>query len=179
MPRKIPRFLSKEEMKALMDVAKKDSPRNYMTLRMLCFLGLRNSEIRKLTVEDVDLMKQQVFVSQGKGKKDRIVAVPGMKPFLEELDKWTAENDKFFDLSARQLQRIVKAYAVKAGIRRPLEIHPHTLRHSYATYLQDKTDNILFVKEQMGHSKVATTEIYVHMAMEARKKKTDQAFSDW
>jgi site-specific recombinase XerD len=147
-------------------------------LKSLFFLGLRNSELEKLRIEDIDIINGNVKVVQGKGSKDRYVPLPSDE-FVEELKKYTEnrQTGKLFYISDRHIRRIVKEYAVKAGLRKPEEVHPHTLRHSYATHLQNQGIPLNAIQELLGHSSIDTTTIYVHMGTDKKKELVRKAFS--
>ena len=87
------------------------------------------------------------------------------------------QTGRLFYLSDRHIRRIVKAYAVKAGIRKPEEVHPHTLRHSYATFLQNQGTPLNVIQETLGHSNIETTTVYVHLGIDKKKELIEKAFS--
>jgi integrase/recombinase XerD len=180
---KLPRFLSMEEMKHVLAVSKKNK-RDYIIIKCLFYLGLRNSELQKLQVDDIDFINMNVKVVQGKGNKDRYVPIPG-KEFAAELKSWAGRRTKglFIEgrgtdsmLSDRHIRRIVKKYAIEAGIRKPEEIHPHTLRHSYATHLQNKGIPLNAIQLILGHENIETTTIYLHLGTERIRDLVEKAF---
>jgi integrase/recombinase XerD len=79
-------------------------------------------------------------------------------------------------LSDRHIRRIVKGYAIKAGIRKPEEIHPHTLRHSYATHLQNQGLPLNAIQQILGHENIETTTIYLHLGTERIRDLVEKAF---
>ena len=178
MPRKLPRFLSFPEVEAMFK-ASSESPRDNLMLKCMFYLGLRNSEVENLRIEDVDLINGNVKVIQGKGKKDRYVPIP-TKSFTSELRSAMGyqHTGKLFYVSDRHIRRIVKQYAVKAGIRKPEEVHPHTLRHSYATFLQNQGTPLNVIQDILGHARIDTTTIYVHLGMDKKKELIEKAFVD-
>ena len=178
MARKLPRFLSLPEVEAMFR-ASADNPRDNLMLKCMFYLGLRNSEVQNLRVEDIDFVNENVKVVQGKGKKDRYVPIP-LKSFASELRSYIGERrtGKVFFVSDRHIRRIVKKYAEKAGIRKPEEVHPHTLRHSYATFLQNQGTPLNVIQELLGHARIDTTTIYVHLGMEKKKELVARAFGD-
>jgi site-specific recombinase XerD len=178
MPRKLPRFLSLPEVEAMFKVASGDR-RDSLLLKSLFFLGLRNSELENLRIEDIDMINGNVKVVQGKGRKDRYVPIPS-STLLQELKGYIENRNtgRLFYVSDRHIRRIVKEYAVKAGLRTPEEIHPHTLRHSYATFLQNQGTPLNIIQDLLGHARIDTTTIYVHMGMEKKKEFIEKAFSD-
>ncbi len=176
MARKLPRFLSLEEVEAMF-ASSVNNKRDNMLLKCLFYLGLRNSELQHLNADDVDLVNRTVKVVQGKGKKDRYVPIPTQ--FLGEFKEWLKnQKGQLFRLSDRHIRRIVKRYAVAAGIRKAEEIHPHTLRHSYATFLQNKGVPLNVIQELLGHSRIETTTIYLHLGLERIREQVERAFGE-
>ena len=182
MIRRLPRFLSPLEVAEMFRVAA-PSKRDSMLLKCLYYLGLRNAEGRNLLIEDVDIINKTVKVVQGKGKKDRLVPIPG--GFSVELQAFIAgkEGPVFpgrsqGKLSDRHIRRVVKKYAQKAGVRKAEEIHPHTLRHSYATHLQNQGVPLNVIQAILGHARLETTTIYTHLGMERTKEWVEKAFSE-
>jgi site-specific recombinase XerD len=183
MPKKLPRFLTPQEISAMFRVAS-GSKRDYIVMKSLFYLGLRNSELLNLRVDDVDLINRLVKVVQGKGKKDRIVPVPS-EAFSLELKEWIGSREEGLlfagrnedgRLSDRHLRRIVKAHAKAAGIRKASEIHPHTLRHSYATFLYNSGSQLNEIQALLGHKNIETTTIYTHLGIENLRKTAEKAF---
>jgi site-specific recombinase XerD len=183
MARKLPRFLTMEEMKHMIAVSEKNK-RDNMIIKCLFYLGLRNSELRGMKVDDIDFINRTVKVVQGKGRKDRYVPIPS-KEFAAEIRSWAGKrtrglliegrgNDSM--LSDRHARRIVKKYAIEAGIRKPEEIHPHTLRHSYATHLQNQGLPLNYIQQVLGHERIETTTVYVHLGVERLRDQIEKAF---
>ena len=153
--------------------ASRDNFRDNLMLKCMFYLGLTNSEVQNLRIEDMDLVNGNVKV------QDRYVPIP-TKSFASELSSAMGyqHTGKLFLVSDRHIRRIVKQYAVKAGIRKPEEVHPHTLRHSYATFLQNQGLPLNAIQELLGHSKIDTTTIYVHLGVERKKELIDKAFGN-
>ncbi|MFH1294813.1 MAG: tyrosine-type recombinase/integrase, partial [Candidatus Aenigmatarchaeota archaeon] len=176
------RFLTIEEVNAMFDVSK-DNPRDNLLLRSYFYLGLRNAELKNLKIEDVDLINRVVKVVQGKGKKDRYVPIP-TQDLIGRLRDWIAgrEEGQLFEglsngrLSDRHIRRIVKDYARKAGIRKASEVHPHTLRHSYATFLQNRGVPLNMIQNILGHDRIETTTVYLHLGIERMREHVEKAF---
>lgn len=176
MAQKLPRFLSFLEVEAMFK-ASSESPRDNLMLKCMFYLGLRNSEVQNLRIEDIDLMNRNLKVVQSKGERDRYVPIPSnLEP---EIRLHIGDNitGKIFYISDRHIRRIVKKYAIKAGIRNPQEVHPHTLRHSYATILQNEGTPLNVIQELLGHSKIDTTTIYVHLGTEKKREFVEKAFA--
>lgn len=182
MGRKLPRFLTPLEVAEMFRVAQ-DSSRDCMLLKCLYYLGLRNSEAQNMRIEDVDIINKTVKVVQGKGKKDRYVPIPGkfgdeLRGFIGSRDGFLFEGRAQGRLSDRHIRRIVKDAATKASVRKADEIHPHTLRHSYATHLQNQGVPLNVIQNILGHARLETTTIYTHLGLERTKEWVEKAFSE-
>ncbi len=148
-------------------------------LKCLFYLGLRNSELENLRIEDIDFINQNVKIVQGKGRKDRYVPIstPSLKKELKQYIGDRKEG-KLFYVSDRHIRRIVKKYAIQAGIRNPKEVHAHTLRHSYATFLQNQGIPLNVIQKTLGHKNIETTTVYVHLGIERTTQLIQQAFAN-
>ncbi|MBN2101743.1 MAG: tyrosine-type recombinase/integrase [Candidatus Aenigmarchaeota archaeon] len=179
MARKLPRFLSFAEVSAMFDESKV-SVRDNMLLKCMFYLGMRNSEVTDLLAGDIDIINGNVKIVQGKGAKDRYIPIPTVQ-FKQELKDFISNkgpDEKAFYISGRQLRNIVKRYAETAKIRRFEEVHPHTLRHSYATLLQNRDTPLNIIQNLLGHARIETTTIYVHMGIEKMKEHVTKAFEN-
>ena len=181
MARKLPRFLTPVEIAAMFRAAE-GQKRDLMLLKCMYFLGLRNSEVQTLKLDDIDLLNRNVKVVQSKRKKDRYV--PIQAGFVDEMKVWIGDRQEGYlipgrrnrPLSDRHIRRIVKQYARLANVRKYDEIHPHTLRHSYATHLQNRGVPLNAIQKLLGHENVETTTIYLHLGTERMKEWVDRAF---
>lgn len=162
--------------------------RDKAILELLFSAGLRVSELINLNREQLNL-QQQEFSVRGKGDKIRIVFVSNTakhaleKYLAKRLDidpalfvrfskNSTALNAQSLRLTPRSIQRIVKYYAHKAGIVK--DVHPHTLRHSFATDLLQNGADIRSVQAMLGHSSITTTQIYTHVTNQQLKSIHDK-----
>ena len=183
MAGKLPRFLTLKEAKVVFQ-ASQDHKRDNMILKCFFYLGLRNDELRRLQKDDIDLVNDMVKVVQGKGDKDRYVSIPSH--LLDELTEWLKHCDKnvFIGrgamglLNDRTLRRIVRKYAILAGLRKPEEVHVHTMRHSYATLLQNYGVPLNAIQETLGHKNMETTRIYLHLDIKRRAEMIQKAFDE-
>ncbi len=181
MPRKLPRHLTPIEVAEMFKAAEK-KPRDCMLMKCLYFLGLKNSEAQNLDINNIDLISKTVKVVQGKGKKDRYVPIPG--DFSQELRAFIQGRQGLLfpgrgsggRLSDRQIRRIVKSYAREANVRKCEEIHPHTLRHSYAAHLQNSGVPLNVIQSMLGHARLETTAIYTHMGVEKTREWIEKVF---
>ncbi len=171
-PKRLPEVLTQEEVAEMIEVT--TNPKHKLILKLLYGCGLRVSEIRNLRKEDVRTEEGIMFVRQGKGSKDRMVSLPGsitedLKPFLAEGGfPFVFRSERGGKLHARTIQQLVKNSARKAEIRK--YVHPHTLRHSYATHLLEAGTDLRIIQRLLGHSSVKTTEIYTHVSTGLIKK---------
>jgi integrase/recombinase XerD len=179
--RKLPRFLTPQEVAEMFRVSSL-SHRDNMLLKCMYYLGLRNSEVRSLHSDDIDIINSTVKVVQGKGKKDRYVPIPEgfsreLKAFMKEMKGFLfSGRGKGGTISDRHIRRIVKQHAEAAQIRKWEEIHPHTLRHSYATHLQNNGVPLNVIQSMLGHERIETTTIYTHLGIDKAREFINQAF---
>ena len=161
--------------------------RDHSILMLLFSAGLRISELANLNRDSINLEKQE-FSIRGKGNKVRIVFISDVaKESLEKyLDKRTDADMSLFirlvknqnatnnlRLSHRSIQRMIKKYALEAGIVKT--VTPHVLRHSFATNLLENGADIRSVQALLGHASINTTQIYTHVT-DANLKKIHQKF---
>lgn len=179
-------FLDSSEVERLLAAADGESIkslRDRAILELLFSAGLRVSELTHINRDQINLERQE-FSVRGKGDKLRIVfisdtAKKSIEKYLskrQDIDpalfiryskKKLSENQETKRLTSRSIQRIVKAYAAAAGIVK--DVHPHTLRHSFATDLLSNGADIRSVQTMLGHSSITTTQIYTHVTNEQLK----------
>ena len=171
MPRRLPEILTRDEAQALLSAPNGYYPtgqRDRCMLKLMLNSGLRPSEVLNLTWRDVDLQTGKVLVREGKGKKDRQVWVA--EETLDMMRQWretTPVSEYCFPtlggrrINDRVFRAMVKRRALKVGIEK--DVHPHTLRHTYATELYRETKDIRMVQKALGHANLATTMIYTHI----------------
>lgn len=173
--KRLPEVLNREEQEALLSAPNLKAPtglRNYAMLTLFLNLGLRVAEAVNLKVNDIDWSNGQLVVRQGKGKKDRVLWLTDED--IKTLKSWLAIRPvdsvylfcplKGGYMNDRYIRDFVKRYSFKKGIKK--DVHPHTLRHSFATDLFRKTGNIRLVQKALGHASIATTMIYTHIVDE-------------
>jgi integrase/recombinase XerD len=175
LARPLPKLLSAEEVRALLAAPEAASPegiRDAAMLHVMYAAGLRVSELVGLRWGDVNL--DAGFVSAyGKGRRRRLVplgepAVARIRAWLPHRGAWAraGEDALFVSRRGRPLSRVgfwrlVRRYAVRAGIDRP--VSPHWLRHSFATHLLVNGADLRAVQTMLGHADISTTEIYTHL----------------
>jgi len=174
IPKSIPVFLTRDEIKSLFNSA--SSKKSLLIMRLIYSTGLRVSECVNLKIGDLELDEGIGWVRRGKGAKDR--AIFFSKLLIDELKKYIqtlAESEIYlfpsrdgWHLSTRNIQKIIKLAAKKAKI--PKKVTAHKLRHSFATHNLDKGVDIRIIQELLGHSDLSTTQIYTHVSKEQLKK---------
>jgi integrase/recombinase XerC len=146
--------------------------------------GLRLAELTGLTLQNLDLKSAQVRVL-GKGSKERIVPVGSAA--LRALRLWLAQRAALASvgesavfigrnggaLGGRAVQLRVAAMARAAGL--PQHLHPHMLRHSFATHLLESSRDLRGVQELLGHANISTTQVYTHLDFQHLARTYDQA----
>ncbi len=178
LTRPLPVVLSIPEidlMVAAIDHSKPEGQRNRAILETMYSCGLRVSELINLTLSGLFLDIDFIRVV-GKGNKERLIPIGGeairqIKIYRENIRNHIDVKEKFSDtlflnrrgsaLSRVMIFMIIKDLAAKAGIKK--SIHPHTLRHSFATHLVEAGADLRAVQEMMGHKSITTTEIYTHL----------------
>jgi site-specific recombinase XerD len=169
-------LISANELDRLMDIkgSTLQALRDRAMLELLFSTGLRVSELCNLN-RDLDLSRDE-FSVRGKGEKVRVVFLsPAAKKAIKEyLDKRgdvddalfiqmgkASKNAEYLRLTPRSVERLVKRYAIKAGITR--KVTPHVIRHSFATDLLQNGADLRSVQALLGHQNIATTQVYTHL----------------
>ena len=168
----IPLILSKEEIKQLINAT--NNIKHKLILKLLYGCGLRVSEIVNIKKDDVNFNEGLLKISLGKGRKDRFVKIPDS--LSEDLKKYSDlmnsrllfESNRNGKLTIATIQAIVKNSARKAGIKK--NVHPHTLRHSFATHLLENGTDLRLIQKLLGHSDIKTTQIYLSISQQSIKK---------
>jgi len=172
----IPEYLSIEEVDSILskpDVNSKLGLRDKALLETMYGSGLRVSEVINLTVSNV-FFKDEFIRVFGKGSKERIVPIgkTGLKFIQKYIDESRvylrnekSDNFLFLNFRGKKLSRmgvfdIVKKYSKEAQIEK--DVHPHTMRHSFATHLLQGGADIRVIQEMLGHASITTTQIYTH-----------------
>jgi integrase/recombinase XerC len=188
--RRLPSFLSVRQVLAILGAVEGDSPkalRDRAILELLYASGVRVSELMALDTSDVDIGEQEVRVV-GKGNKERIAlmgraAAGALRRYLREgrpvLVQRPHERAFFLNkqggrLSARAVQMMVRRCALKAGLDE--RVFPHLLRHTFATHMLDGGADLRVVQELLGHTSVASTQIYTHVSEAEKRRVYDAAF---
>ena len=185
-PRRLPSALSPEEAAKLVSIDS-DEPfalRDRALFELAYSSGLRLSELAQLDVEGCDLTTGEVRVL-GKGSKERIVPVGTAA--RDAITRWLgartahtapAETAMFIGrrgrrLSVRAIQQRLGEWAIRQGLSR--HVHPHMLRHSFASHVLQSSGDLRAVQEMLGHASIASTQVYTHLDFQALAKVYDAA----
>jgi integrase/recombinase XerC len=186
-PRKLPKTLDVDQVTGLLE-AGADS---YLEVRDLAMFelfyssGLRLSELAALNLGDMDLRGGSLTVLQGKGNKSRILPI-GSKA-ISALNDWLMARSHFSiadpeavflgsggkRLGCRAIQIRLQQWCRKKGM--PQHVHPHMLRHSFASHLLESSQDLRAVQELLGHSNISTTQIYTHLDFQHLAEVYDKA----
>lgn len=177
--RNVPEVLTAEEVARLLEAPQKDTPegmRDYAMLELMYSSGLRVSEICSLSESDIDA-KERIMRVRGKGSKTRLVpvgdyaieAINAYKVARKEMLGKRIVNELFITRRGAKMSRKtfwynIKKYAFAVGIQK--NVKPHILRHSFATHLLQNGANLMSIREMLGHSDLATTQIYTTLLNE-------------
>jgi integrase/recombinase XerD len=173
-------FLSESEISRML-VTANQCIRKKAIISLLAYSGIRNIELCRLKVKDVDLGDNELFITGGKNKKDRITNISSecTKVIIEYLKKYPREDSDYLfttlrknnQLSSADVRKHVKVIARKTGIVK--RVHPHKYRHSLASNLLNRGANIILIKNQLGHSDIMTTMLYVQSMSYRQKSQYD------
>lgn len=184
LEKRLPSFLTVAETVRLLttpDLAKPEGLRDRALMELLYASGLRVSELVNLNLEQVNLETGEIRV-WGKGAKERVVLIG--KPAAAALSTYISEgrprltgkkttsalflNRYGVRIIARQVEKIVEKYGRIAGIGK--RVHPHLLRHTFATHLLDGGADLRVVQELLGHADLSSTQIYTHVTKSKAQK---------
>jgi len=158
--------------------------RDRAVFELLYSCGLRIAELVGLNLDSIDYNAREVRVT-GKGNKTRIIPVG--EPAINAVQRWLAVRPppkragdialflgtQGARISASVLQARIKKWAIQQGI--DVNVHPHMLRHSFASHLLQSSGNLRAVQEMMGHASIASTQIYTHLDFQHLAKVYDSA----
>ena len=182
----LPQALSADQAVQLVDVKEDDllSLRDHAILELFYSSGLRLAELVSLDLNTLDLANGTISVT-GKCNKTRIVPVGSHA--VSAIQTWltarttiakSGQNALFITkqgnrLSPRAIQYRLKEWAIKQGINS--DVHPHMLRHSFATHVLQSSGDLRAVQEMLGHANISTTQVYTHLDFQHLSKVYDQA----
>lgn len=173
-PIRLPDILSREEVEWLIQCA--DSPLHRLCILVLYATGVRREELVRLKIEDIDSARMLLHIRQGKGRKDRNVML-SPRLLAELRDYWRSANPKpktylfpsqaanynaDLPMSDRTVWSAVREAATRAGLEK--RVHPHTLRHCFATHLLESGADLRTIQLLLGHADLKTTSRYLHLS---------------
>ena len=183
---RLPRFFYEDELDTLFSSLNKETPmglRDAALLEVLYATGIRISECCEITIQDVNFSLGTILV-HGKGKKDRYVpfghyahtalieyiqtARTQITSAKEKLHSYLFISHRGDPLSVRGARYVLNECMKKAALKG--KIHPHMLRHSFATHLLNNGADLRTVQELLGHSKISSTQVYTHVTKERLKQ---------
>ena len=172
----LPRFLGQREVARLMDAPDESTVhgiRDKAILETLYACGVRLAEIHGMDLADINFSRREILV-RGKGSKERLVLIgrpshDALKRYLDEARPRliSRPNQALFlnrygkRLFRRSFEKLVRRYSVMAGTR--ADVHPHTLRHTFATHMLEGGADLRVIQELLGHSSPTTTQVYTHV----------------
>lgn len=173
IPKQVPVVLTRDEVRKLIDSA--GSYKSKVIIQFLYSSGLRLSELINIKINDLEIKEKIGWVRKGKGNKDRMFLLS--ETIIKELEKYMLTldaNEKYLfpgvegHVSARNVQKIIENATGRACLRK--KVHPHMLRHCFATHLLDAGVDIRKIQELLGHANLQTTQIYTSVSKEELKK---------
>ncbi|HEX9180078.1 MAG TPA: tyrosine recombinase XerC [Burkholderiales bacterium] len=185
-PKRLPDALSPEEAARLLEMPAGDvlARRDHAMFELFYSSGLRLAELTGLRPEDVDFREGTVRVT-GKGAKTRVVPLGGHA--ARALQAWLAERATLAQsgetalflgrggrrIGPRAVQERLRAWALRQGLA--AKVHPHMLRHSFASHVLQSSGDLRAVQEMLGHSSISTTQVYTHLNFQHLAKVYDAA----
>ncbi|MEG0239904.1 MAG: tyrosine recombinase [Anaerorhabdus sp.] len=183
MSKHLPDFLTLDQVMAILSSFDLSNPvelRDRAILETIYACGLRVSEATGLQINNIQF-DQEILIVLGKGNKERMIPFYPrcgrlLQKYMNEARAQFIKEDHGFlfvsqsgkPITSRYIQYMLKNVGEKNGI--PLELHPHMLRHSFATHLLDNGADLRVVQELLGHENLATTQIYTHITVDRLKK---------
>lgn len=186
--RKLPKFLMYEEIESLILSCEPDDlgVRDALMIELMYACGLRVSELVDLKISDINLSERTIQVI-GKGNKERYLFYyeslsPKLHNYIQEVrPNFNPENNldilflnnKGKALTSRGVQYIFEKIGKRANLR--MKLHPHMLRHSFATHLLDNGASLRVVQMLLGHESLSTTQVYTHVSLQRLKEAYEYA----
>ena len=184
--KKLPATLDVDQINKLLDIDTHDplALRDQTIMELMYSSGLRLSELVSLDMNDIDLSDGTVRIT-GKGAKTRIVPVgnqacKAVRQWLKQRTNLAGNEETALfvgktgnRLSQRAIQKRLRDWAIKQGIDG--HVHPHMLRHSFASHMLESSGNLRAIQEMLGHADISTTQIYTHLDFQHLAKVYDKA----
>lgn len=171
-PRKefrLPNYLTREEVSKIFHSIRNLKHRCMISLIYAC--GLRNGELIRIQLRDIDSAQKLLIIRQAKGNKDRVVPIPqSILNMLNDYAEAYRPEKYLFEgqtrgnpYTERSVQQLFKDAVIRSGIRQT-HASPHWLRHSYATHIMEMGTNLRDLQTLLGHKSLKTTQIYTHIS---------------
>jgi integrase/recombinase XerD len=162
----LPKVLSKKEIREIINNTK--NKKHKLMIELLYSSGIRLNELINLKRENIDPLRKIIFISQGKGKKDRITILSEKisKEIFEYICKENFNTKLLFETNQgkKYSQKSIQLILKKASKNIGKNVTPHMLRHSFATHLLEQGTDIRYIQKLLGHSNLETTQIYTKVA---------------
>jgi integrase/recombinase XerC len=185
-PRNLPKVMDADQTAQLVEIKDNDilAIRDKAILELMYSSGLRLAELVGLDLANIDFSDAVVTVT-GKGKKTR--SIPVGRHALKALKKWLKSRQALVDadetavfvsrrgkrIGPRSIQQRLKQWAIRQGLAN--HVHPHMLRHSFASHLLESSGDLRAVQELLGHADISTTQVYTHLDFQHLAKVYDAA----
>ncbi len=185
--KRLPATLDIDQVNGLLDISTIDSViacRDHAIMELFYSSGLRLAELADLDIRDVDFGDQLVYVT-GKGNKSRVIpvgkqAILALKDWLEKRMQWASFEQKALfvgkqdrRLGVRSIQQRLNYWGKKQDVSD--RVHPHRLRHAFASHMLEASGDLRAVQELLGHADISTTQIYTHVDFQHLAKIYDNA----
>ncbi|MED7820079.1 MULTISPECIES: site-specific tyrosine recombinase/integron integrase [unclassified Francisella] len=170
--KKLPKAINIDELAYLLEIKPYNDieARDIASFDLLYSCGIRLSELSTIQINDINISKKSIRVT-GKGNKERIVyfgskTLGNLKRWLDIRDSFSPQSNYLFisqigtHLTNRSIQKRLEIFAQKYATK---HIHPHMLRHSFASHVLDSSKDLLAVKDLLGHADISSTQIYTHL----------------
>jgi site-specific recombinase XerD len=169
---KLPIFLTVEEIKRMLEVAKIAYPRDELMISVMYATGVRVSELVGIKKKDMDWSYNRIKVF-GKGAKERTVEVPA--PFMRDLEAYSKcfkDDQRLFNYHPSTVEGDIRKIRAMAEINK--KVTPHKLRHSFATHMIQNNGNVEAIRKLLGHTSLNTTQRYMHLGEKEVRAQCDQ-----
>jgi site-specific recombinase XerD len=173
----LPYYLSKRQIALLQELTKQDS-RDRAIVETLYVTGVRVSELIEIRLEDIKWEKREIWIRKGKGNKERTVlfthdCAERLKVYLDKRKHtsiYLFSNNRNGHLSRVFVEKKFQEFSKQLGFR----VVPHTMRHTFAAHLAEKSMSQSYIQELLGHANINSTRIYTRLTEHARKKQYDR-----
>ena len=171
---RVPEALTEEEIEKVLNAAKERGLRDYLMVKTILYCGLRISELLSLRKDNLKVYRGKLVLQViGKGNKERFIPVP--QKLAEELSTYAEKcKDRLFPISYQGAKYVFNKIREKTGVN----VHPHKLRHTFATILVDKGVDIRVIQAFLGHASPNTSARYAKVRDDVMFKVVEEVFSE-